>query len=216
MPKFPVRRLHPVALCLLLTLPPMAAWAQYKVVQADGSITYTDRPPPGGGAQVIPMGRPASAAEATPTVVLPTDLRQIASRYPVVLYSTAECPPCDAGRKLLVQRGVPHTEYSVTNDEDVAALERLVGSRSLPALTIGAQQLRGLSEPDWMAFLDAAGYPRESRLPRNWPATVATPLTVRVPAPVQPAAAPARAPVRRPAPPPAEPTVPEPPAGLRF
>ena len=38
----------------------------------------------------------------------------------------------------------------------------------MPALTIGAQPLRGLSEADWTAYLDAAGYPRESRLPRGW------------------------------------------------
>jgi hypothetical protein len=53
----------------------------------------------------------------------------------------------------------------------------------VPSLTIGAQQLRGFSEADWVAYLDAAGYPRESKLPRNWQAPAATPLVERTPPP---------------------------------
>ncbi len=217
MPKSPAPDLRHVALCLMLALPALAAWGQYKIVQPDGSITYTDRPPTGGDARVIPMGRDAAATSkdaATPAAVLPLELRQIVARYPVVLYTTTECPPCDAGRRLLQQRGVPYTERSVSSDEDVAALERAVGGRSLPALTIGAQQLRGLAEPDWIAYLDAAGFPRESRLPANWPAPVVSPLTARMPAPA--AAPPRPAPAPRPARPAAEPAEPEAPTGLRF
>jgi hypothetical protein len=54
---------------------------------------------------------------------------------------------------------VPYAEKRIVTDEDTAALERLVGGRSVPALTIGAQPLRGFSATDWGAFLDAAGYP---------------------------------------------------------
>lgn len=172
-----------LALTALLSLP---AAAQYKVVAPDGSVTYTDRPPAEGKLRITPLGRNATPASAD--VGLPIELRQAAQRYPVTLYTTADCAPCDNGRKLLQQRGVPYSERSIGNEEDAQALERLVGARTVPALTVGAQPLRGFSDSDWAAYLDAAGYPRESKLPRNWPVAVATPLVQRA----QPAAPDAR------------------------
>jgi hypothetical protein len=37
--------------------------------------------------------------------------------------------------------------------------------------------LRGSQREDWMSYLDAAGYPKESRLPANFPTARPTPLT---------------------------------------
>jgi len=194
------------ALALLVTALP--AWALYKVVQPDGSVTYTDRPPATTTARVTTLGR-AGAAPAQADVSFPVDLRQAVQRYPVVLYSASECTPCDNGRRLLVQRGVPYTERRIVSEEDALALERLSGGRSVPSLTIGVQPLRGLSETDWTAYLDAAGYPRESRLPRGWQPAAPTPLAERVPVPALPS---------RPAPPPADTSALEPvsPGGVRF
>ena len=176
------------------------AWAQYKVVGPDGSVTYTDRAPTEAGVKVQPMRRdgslpaptaaaattPAAAAAASTTVAgnaaaaaqaaLPFQLRGVVARFPVTLYSTADCAPCAAARSLLLQRGVPFTERSVASDDDIAALQRLTGGRSLPALTIGAQALRGLQEGEWQSLLDLAGYPRDSRLPRGWSPAPARPL----------------------------------------
>jgi hypothetical protein len=63
----------------------------------------------------------------------------------------------------------------------------------MPSLTVGAQSLRGFTAEDWVAYLDAAGYPKESRLPRNWqPAPAAA---AQAPgSPPAAAARPARAP----------------------
>jgi hypothetical protein len=110
---------------------------------------------------------------------------------------------------------VPYTEKSVGNEDDAAALERTVGARSVPALTIGSQALRGLSSDEWNAYLDAAGYPRESLLPAGWAPPTAQPMVTRtllpapraVAAPLEPAAAPAPAPIE---------AVPRPPGALRF
>ncbi|MDP1649617.1 MAG: glutaredoxin family protein [Rubrivivax sp.] len=193
----------------LLAATALPAPALYKVVQPDGSVTYTDRPPAAGSGRVITLGH--DAAPVAPEVVLPLELRQAAQRYPVTLYTSAECTPCDNGRRLLQQRGVPYTERLISSEDDAAALERAVGGRTVPALTIGAQPLRGLSESDWTAFLDAAGYPRESRLPRGWQPSAPTPLVKRMPVRQEPAAA-APAPRAPESPPPAPP-----PAGtLRF
>jgi glutaredoxin len=132
----------------------------------------------------------------------------------VTLYSTADCAPCDAGRQLLVRRGVPFAEKRIVSDDDAAALERLIGARTVPSLTIGTQALRGLSGAEWNAYLDAAGYPRDSQLPRGWQSGTATPLVERSsPATVAaPVSAPRAAP---PVPAPAEQPVVAPP-GLRF
>ena len=205
-----MNKLLPVALFLVSC---GSALAQYKVIRPDGSVTYTDRPPiDASNVRITPLGRAVQAAAAAPPSAeagLPIELRQAAQRYPVTLYASADCAPCDSGRRLLQQRGVPFAERRIASDEDALALERLIGGRTVPALTIGAQQLRGFSETDWSAYLDAAGYPRESRLPRNWPVQPATPLVERVPAPRTAGPAPA---ARN-----EEPQVPElPSAGVRF
>jgi glutaredoxin len=188
----------------LLTLPLAPALAQYKVVQPDGSITYTDRPPSDANARVTPLSR--NATPLAPESALPLELRQAVQRFPVTLYTSADCPPCDNGRRYLQARGVPYSERRVATEEDAAALDRLIGGRTVPSLMVGAQPLRGLSETDWTAYLDAAGYPRESKLPRNWQPPAPLPMVERATPPVRAAEPP------RPAPEP-EPAAP---GGVRF
>lgn len=202
------RPLRGLAAALALAGLAVPAAAQYKVVGPDGRTTYTDRPPLDGSARVTPLGRDSVAAP-NPRDALPHELRTLAERFPVTLYAGADCQPCDAGRQLLQQRGVPFTEKLVASADDAAALERVTGARNLPALTVGAQVLGGLSHAEWASYLDLAGYPRESKLPKGWQNPPATPLVARV-TPPAPAAA-ASAPVRRTAPPevqaPAQPDV---------
>lgn len=203
-------RVGPALLAGLLAAAP--AWAQYKVVDPDGRVTYTDRPPADTRLRVTPLGQPAAAAAANtaaaPGANLPVELRQLQQRYPVTLYTSGDCPACDTGRQWLAQRGVPYRERLVTTEQDAQSLTNLVGARTVPALTIGAQPVRGFSETDWAAYLDAAGYPRENKLPRGWqpPAPTALveppprPAVVAAPAPREPAPAPGPAPVPPPAP----------------
>jgi glutaredoxin len=214
LPQPALARARRAALTLLLVGLSLPAAALYKVVGPDGRVTYTDRPPGDSGARVSTLNREAGNEVVSPQDILPYELRQAAARYPVTLYTSADCAPCDAGRQLLVQRGVPFSEKRIVTDDDAAALDRVIGGRTVPSLTIGAQALRGLSSIEWNAYLDAAGYPRESRLPRGWQQSAATALVQRgnphsAPAP---ASAPQAAP---PAPAPSEPSVVSPP-GLRF
>jgi len=200
-----------LALASVLATNALPALALYKVVGPDGSITYTDRPPAGTTSRVSTMVG-GTVNEVTPLDTLPVELRQAATRHPVVLYTSADCVPCDEGRRLLVQRGIPYTEKLIINNDDVAALELAVGVRTVPALKIGNQALRGMSADEWVAYLDAARYPRESRLPRGWQGDPPEPLVVRSVARPVSAEAPA-APLRAP-------LVPEqsvaPAGGLRF
>lgn len=175
----------------------LAAQAQYKVVGPDGRITYTDRPPTAASAgQVTPMRRDGAAA--APDAQWPIELRQPVARFPVTLYSAADCAPCESGRRLLQARGVPYVEKLVSLEADTEALARLSDGRTVPVLTVGKQVLKGFSEVEWQSTLDLAAYPSESRLPRNHVQPAATPLT---PKPTPPRTiAPEPAPVSRPEP----------------
>ncbi len=172
--------------CLL----PATSSAQYKVVGPDGRTTYTDRPPP--ATPVATPGRataPAAdgAAAPAPSAALPYELRSAAARYPVTLYASRTCAACDAGRQLLRQRGIPYAERLVA-DGDGELLQRLTGGREVPALTIGSQSLRGFSPDQWSAYLDAAGYPRQSTLPPGQAAPRPVPLAAPAAAPTASAA----------------------------
>ena len=184
----PTRSCQASAVLLVLLLAAGASHAQYKVVGPDGRITYTDRPVAAEpGAQVQALRRDASPASNSP--LLPIELREPVARFPVTLFTSSDCPPCDSGRKLLQQRGVPYTERLVSSDDDIAALQRLSGGRTVPALSVGSQALRGFQDADWQGTLDLAGYPKESRLPRGWAPPPPTPLVARAPVaePVTPA-----------------------------
>ena len=165
-----------VAAALLLAV--TTSQAQYKVIGADGKVTYTDRAPttPEGKVSDIGAKAPTQAAQQD----LPFELRQVATKYPVTLYTVAgACEPCASARQLLRQRGIPYAERQVITDEDSEALEKLSGGREAPTLTIGSQILRGLATDVWVSYLDAAGYPRESRLPASYQYRPASPVVDR-------------------------------------
>lgn len=152
--------------------------AQYKIVGPDGKVTYSDREPSANDGRISPIGARAPAQAAEPD--LPFELRQIVSKYPVTLYTVAgTCEPCLLARQLLKQRGVPFSERQIVTDDDNDVLERISGSREVPTLVIGSQVLRGLSSEAWTAYLDAAGYPRDSRLPASYQYRPATPIVDR-------------------------------------
>lgn len=155
--------------------------AQYKVIGSDGRITYTDQPPLAAGDRMSQLKTPRVMAPAN--AALPAELRQVAQRYPVTLYVSANCAPCDEARQLLRHRGIPHTEKSVVTADDGEALQRLTSGRDLPAVSIGTQVVRGLSISAWTSYLDAAGYPSESKLPATYQFPPAAPLTQRTEVP---------------------------------
>ena len=173
----------------------------YRIVGPDGRVTFSDKPPAEASAKAAPAAASSGRTEGA-SGSLPFELRQVATKYPVTLYSGPNCVPCGSGRSFLSQRGIPFSEKSVSSPEDIEALGRISGgSASLPLLTVGAQQLKGYSEHEWSQFLDAAGYPRSSQLPASYRQPAATPLVTA--APVRPsetaaaepaAAAPAPAP----------------------
>jgi len=169
------------ALTLALALFALPGQAQFKVIGADGKVTYTDREPSASEGKIVPLGSKAVAvAPAAAEPDLPFELRQVAAKYPVTLYVTSgACEPCTSGRQLLKQRGVPFSEKLVVSAEDSEALERLSGAREAPTLSVGSQILRGYAAETWTAYLEAAGYPRESKLPSTYQYPVAVPVVER-------------------------------------
>lgn len=165
---------------MLLLAGPSQAQTIYRLVGPDGKVTYSDKPPVSANASTsVGAGRPQSTEGAA----LPFELRQISSRFPVTLYTSDNCAPCNSGRTLLSRRGVPFTEKTVNTAEDAGALQRISGESSLPFLTVGGQQIKGYSDAEWTQFIDAAGYPASSQLPAGYRNPPATPLvTVQKPA----------------------------------
>ncbi|MDT0138536.1 glutaredoxin family protein [Acidovorax sp. PRC11] len=186
---------------------PAAAQTVYRIVGPDGKVTFSDRAPDAQTAPDIANGRRSAGAGGSS---LPYELQQIATRFPVVLYTGSDCAPCASARNLLVGRGVPFTERTVSTNEDIDALQRLSGSTSLPFGTIGSQQLSGYSDTEWAQYLDAAGYPRQSQLPPTYRRPPPTPLVA-----AKPASAPVAAAARAPAPAPAPASAPGPAPGAR-
>ncbi|HZN47918.1 MAG TPA: glutaredoxin domain-containing protein [Ramlibacter sp.] len=188
----------------------------YRIVGADGRVTFSDRAPPDARAtpaQTMPLGGGGS-----PSSALPAEVRAAAQRFPVTIYTGADCGPCLTARSFLLNRGVPFTEKAIVTDNDVQALQRLSGSTSLPFATIGGQHIRGYSDTEWSQYLDAAGYPKTSQLPPSYRNPDATPLVAaQQPSPRQPAPASAsRLPQpQAEAPAPSDPG-PANPAGIRF
>ena len=156
----------------------MTAQAQaqtvYRAVGPDGRITFSDLAPPA-ASNVTATGAGGKPIAAAATA-LPFELRQVASKYPVTLYTSNNCAPCGSGRALLGNRGIPFAEKTVDTAEDTEALQRISGESSLPFLTIGGQQIKGYSDLEWTQFLNAAGYPQTSILPANFRNPAATPL----------------------------------------
>jgi glutaredoxin len=199
-------------------LTPLAQAQQvYRIVGPDGKVTFSDQPPPAASPAKASAGN-GKPAVGVAVANLPFELKQVASKYPVTLYSGDNCVPCGAGRSLLTSRGIPFTERTVTTAEDAQALQRLSGDSSLPFMTIGSQQLKGFSDSEWTQFLNAAGYPTSSVLPTSYRAPAPTALVTLATAPetAKPAAGTGNTtapPAARPVRPAAQP---DNPSGIRF
>jgi glutaredoxin len=184
----------------------------FRTTSPDGRITFSDKAPLEATRTTAAVALPLPGAAAD-NAALPFELRQVAARYPVTLYTGPGCAPCGLGRALLSSRGIPFTEMTVASNDDIEALKRLAGAPSLPFLTIGGQHIKGFSEVEWVQFLDAAGYPKTSQLPSSFERPAAKPLVAaqqaQIPAPASPEAP--RAATRSPATTPAEN-----PSGIRF
>jgi glutaredoxin len=175
-----------------------AASAQvYKWKDDKGVTHYSDQPPPPSTpARTRVEVKSFSTGSA---VELPPELAEVARNRPVTLYTTSQCEGCNSARALLLARGVPFREKTVTTADDQAALKKAGGNNQLPFLLVGRTKMGGFEHGAWDVLLSDAGYPAEKKLPANYqnpPAVAAAPP----PAPA-PETAPAEQEARKPPPP---------------
>jgi glutaredoxin len=159
--------MHKTSWALLLLVCAAGAQAQlYKWVGPDGKVTYSDTPPSGIAKQVETKSMGGGGVN---TGDLPYELQQAVRSSPVTLYTTNNCIPCDEGRKLLSNRGVPFAEKTVNSNDDTVQFRKVAGNElSLPVLMVGRQKQRGFEPSAWNSALSAAGYPESSKLPKSY------------------------------------------------
>ncbi|MGI4776644.1 MAG: glutaredoxin family protein [Janthinobacterium lividum] len=172
-----------VLLGMVVATADASAQQVFRQVDRNGKVSYSDQPPPTASTETriaVPIGDAPSDAGGTGSgIALPYELRQVAQRFPVLLYTRDDCGPCDSGRALLAARGVPFGERQIRTPEDSAAFLRFSGQDSLPLLSIGTQQLKGFSNTTWSQYLDVAGYPKSIQLPAGYRNPPAQPLATR-------------------------------------
>jgi glutaredoxin len=154
---------------LLLLLACFSASAQvYKWTDAQGTVHYTDTPPP--ARKTSQINTPAPGTAPSGQAPLPYELARAVKASPVTLYTTtqAACAGCDQGRALLRARGIPYTEKTVDSDGDKEQLRQLTGKLELPLLAVGSRKIAGFQDAAWQDALNAAAYPRSAQLPRGY------------------------------------------------
>ncbi len=212
------RPLHLQSILALAFLASMGTTSQaqaqtiYRIVGPDGKVTFSDKPPVAEQGKVTATG--AGARNSTAAGNLPFELKQVVSKYPVTLYTSAKCAPCDAGRNLLNGRGIPFNERTVSTNEDIDFIQRLADTNNLPVMTVGGQKLKGYNDSEWGRYLDAAGYPANSALPNGYKNPAPSPAVAIKPK-EEPKPVEKPAPVQETLPPPPGPT-PTNPAGITF
>lgn len=144
-------------------------WNDFK-----GQINYGDRPPP--DAQNVIRIDLMTIGENTQSL-LPYLVRRAAGNFPVMLFTSKNCPPCTTAREFLNKRGIPFAERSIESADDSMEFKRLTGAEGVPVATLGTKPLIAFDPDEWNNALDATGYPATSQLPRNFKQEPARPLT---------------------------------------
>jgi glutaredoxin len=152
--------------CIALLLTSSAHAQLYKWVGPDGTITYSDMPPPAGASKVEKKN--LSDGGGVNTSNMPYELAQAVRNQPVALYVSTTCSPCDQVRDYLNKRGIPFREKIVSSEADIKKLIDLSGKQQLPFVTIGSNKQTGFKLSDLDSALTAAGYPTSSKLPPNY------------------------------------------------
>lgn len=146
-----------LAVGLLLTIPSLSDAAIYKWVDKNGTVHFTDSPPPSGsnakeinpepnrleGYGKVPENRPAPRGRALPqaTKIAHADL-------PIVeLFVTSWCGYCKKAEAYFKKRKIPFVKYDIEKDRQAARRKAsLTQSRGVPFVLIGEVGIPGYSE----------------------------------------------------------------------
>jgi len=143
------------------------AQAQYKYIGPDGRVVYSDQPPPP-TAKVLDK-KALGGAQSTGGADFPYALQQAFKAAPVTLYTAPSCGvPCNEGRSLLTQRGIPFTEKIISTPEDATEFMKTVNSQQIPVMMLGKSKFAPFVRDDWNNALTGVGYPATSQLPPGY------------------------------------------------
>jgi glutaredoxin len=149
-------RLFFTAAAILVIACADASAQAYRWVDKDGRVHYTQTPPPPDAKKVQKKTFRSGEVEVSK---LPYATQVAAKNFPVTLYTSPDCAPCDRARALLVKRVVPFKEVSVATQQDADEMKKLSGRTEVPQLVVGAQVQVGFLESAIGGLLDSAGYP---------------------------------------------------------
>jgi len=147
---------------LLLAMAPAQA-QQYRWIDKDGRVQFTDAPPPPWAKDVRRTNITPAKPAAPP---LPFEVARANKDFPVTVYTSPNCAEiCETVRGALNKRGVPFKEVQVWNQETADELKKVSGALEVPTMLVGRQALAGYEQAAFDALLDNAGYPRAGTVP---------------------------------------------------
>jgi len=153
---------HRILLMVMMSSALLAQAETYKWVDEDGTIHYSDQPPP-------PSARKSERKELGDKpgdAAMPYVLQQAIKNFPVTLFVYDCGDGCSRARDFLVKRGVPHTIKDPLEPGMREELRKVTGGDEVvPVLQVGRRVLRGFEEGTWNAALDDAGYPKTALVP---------------------------------------------------
>lgn len=136
---------------------------QYRWIDKDGRVQFTDAPPPA-WAKDVRRTNVTTAKPAAPQI--PFELARLQKDFPVTLYTSPNCKEgCELARGALSKRGVPFKEVQVWDPASNEELKNVSGAVEVPTLVVGRSAQRGFEQGAFDALLDSAGYPRTGILP---------------------------------------------------
>jgi len=153
-----------LAIAAMLAVP-LATAQQYRWVDENGGVHYSDTPPPASAKDVQKKRMKGNAVGAQGSY----ELSEAMKSSPVTLYSHPDCKDlCQIARDVLNKRGVPFTEVSAIDEAKLEELRRVSGGTKVPVLVVGRQVETTISAAAYNQALDLAGYPKTGvARPRN-------------------------------------------------
>lgn len=130
----------------------------YKWIDADGKISYQDKPPPEGQKFEEKSFTDQGANTERNSDV---DRSEAARENPVTLYVVKDsCDSCDLVRTILDLNQIPYKQIDIEADEDALKnLIKLAGSARVPTITIGDKVVTGFDRNGIEDTLKESGYP---------------------------------------------------------
>lgn len=160
-------RLKP-AVALVLSLAAGAAIGSdtvYKIVDPDGTVRYSDKPPTAGRTAATLEFRHAPSsplsesvlrfrAEMEKQIIVRAKELDEPRRGGIRLYTAQWCPHCRRAKADLAKRGLSYTEFDIETKEGMTAFIQASG-RTVPLLLTDSVRLTGYSEQSYAKALAA-------------------------------------------------------------